>query len=173
MYIYILFIIKVLMTNISFILVNSSMDSATSILLYIFPMSVMIQFLAAICISYYRRKYQKHDTKVYHIQLRLNNGGNADASGRNCETNNSFEVNTSIYNKIIFQVGHMLFIGLCLLLLFIIFTISLDKKDIHFVIRCSKDFAPGILLTVIIPIIFFARNKDAFYFVKSCLLCRQ
>ena len=82
------------MTNISFILVNSSMDSATSILLYIFPMSVMIQFFAAICISYYRRKYQKHDTKVYHIQLRLANDGNADESGRNCETNDSFEVNT-------------------------------------------------------------------------------
>ena len=149
------------------------MDSATSILLYIFPMSAMLQFLAAICISYYRQKYQQQDTKVYHIQLRLTNDGNADESGTNCETNDSFNANTSIYNKIIFQVSHMLFIGLCLLLLFIIFTISLDKNDIHFVIRCSKDFAPGILLTVIIPIIFFARNKDAFDFVKSCLLCRQ
>ena len=149
------------------------MDSATSIMLYIFPMSAMIQFLAAICISYYRRKYQKHDTKIYHIQLRLANDGNADESGRHCETNASFEVNTSIYNKIIFQVTHMMFIGLCLLLLFVIFTISLDKKDIHFVIRCTKDFAPGILLTVVIPIIFFARNKDALYFVKRCLSCRQ
>ena len=136
-------------------------------------MSAMIQFLSAICISYYRRKYQRHDTKIYHIQLRFANDGNADESGRNFETNNSFNVNTSIYNKIIFQVSHMLFIGLCLLLLFIIFAISLDKKDIHFLIRCSKDFAPGILLTVIIPIIFFARNMDAFYFVKSCFLCRQ
>ena len=161
------------MTKLSFVLVNSSMDSATSILLYIFPMSAMIQFLAAICISYYKQKYQKHDTKIYHIQLRVANDGNADESGRNGETNGSFEVNTSIYNKIIFQVSHMMFIGLCLLLLFIIFTISLDKNDIHFMIRCSKDFAPGILLTVILPFIFFARNKDACYFVKSCVLCRR
>ena len=161
------------MTNIYFFLENSSTDSATSILLYIFPMSALIQFLAAICISYYRRKYQKHDSKVYHIQLRLANDGNADESGRNCETNGSFNVNTSIYNKIILQVSHMIFIGLCLLLLFIIFTISLDKNDIHFMIRCSKDFAPGILLTVILPIIFFARNKDAFLFVKSCVLCHR
>ena len=111
--------------------------------------------------------------EVNTIQLRLANDGNANESGRNCETNGSIEVNTSIYNKIIFQVSHMLLIGLCLLLLFIIFTISLDKNDIHFMIRCSKDFAPGILLTVILPIIFFARNKDAFYFVKSCVLCHR
>ena len=154
-------------------LVHSSMDSATSIMLYILPTSAMIQFLAALCISYYRRKYQQQDTKVYHIQLRLANDGNADESGRNSETNNSFEVNTSIYNKIIFQVSHMMFIGLCLLLLFIIFTISLDKNDIHFVIRCSKDFAPGILFSVMIPIIFFVRNKDAFYFVKNGVLCHR
>ena len=137
------------------------------------PISLVLHIFAAFHISYYRRKYQKHDTKVYHIQLRLANDGNADESGRDSEINNSFNVNTSIYNKIIFQVSHMLFIGLCLLLLFIIFTISLDKNDIHFMIRCSKDFAPGILLTVILPIIFFARNKDAFYFVKSCVLCHR
>ena len=67
----------------------------------------------------------------------------------------------------------MQFITLCLLILFIIFAISIDKNDIHFVIRCSKDFAPGILFSVMIPIVFFVRNKDAFYFVKSGVLCHR
>ena len=154
-------------------LVHSSMDSATSIMLYILPTSAMIQFLAALCISYYRRKYQQQDNKVYDIQLRPDNDVNADESGRACETNGSLKINTNIYNKIIFQASHMLFIALCLFILFIIFAISIDKNDIHFVIRCSKDFAPGILFSVMIPIIFFVRNKDAFYFVKNGVLCHR
>ena len=154
-----------------YILPNSSMDSASSIMLYILPVTAVGQFLAALSISYYRTKYQKQDVKIYDIQLRPTSSGNNAESIEHGQINHVIRPNTSIYNKIIFQVSNMMFIALCLFLIFIAF--SLDKHEIHFVIKYCHDFAAGIMLSVVIPIIFFVRNKDAISFIKECLLCRR
>ena len=154
-----------------YILLNSSMDSASSIMIYILPITAVSQFLAALSISYYRTKYQKQDVKVYEIQLRPTSSTNNAESVEHGHINDLIRANTSRYNKIIFQVSNMMFIALCLFLIFIAF--SLDKHEIHFVIKYCHDFAAGIMLSVVIPIIFFVRNKDAVCFIKECLSCRR
>ena len=147
------------------------MDSASSIMVYILPITAASQFLAALTISYYRTKYQKQDVKVYEIQLRPTSSANNVESNEHGQSNDFIRVNTSRYNKIIFQVSNMIFIALCLFLVFIAF--SLDKHEIHFLIKYCHDFAAGIMLSVVIPIIFFVRNKDAVSFIKECLSCRR
>ena len=147
------------------------MDSASSIMVYILPITAASQFLAALTISYYRTKYQKQDVKVYEIQLRPTSSANNMESNEHGQSNDFIRVNTSRYNKIIFQVSNMIFIALCLFLVFIAF--SLDKHEIHFLIKYCHDFAAGIMLSVVIPIIFFVRNKDALCFIKECLSCRR
>ena len=147
------------------------MDSASSIMVYILPITAASQFLAALTISYYRTKYQKQDDKIYEIQLRPTSSANNVESNEHGQSNDFIRVNTSRYNKIIFQVSNMMFIALCLFLVFIAF--SLDKHEIHFLIKYCHDFAAGIMLGVVITIIFFARNKDAVSFIKDCLSCRQ
>ena len=154
-----------------YILLNSSMDSASSIMLYILPITAVSQFLAALGISYYRTKYRKQDVKIYDIQLRPTSSANNAESIEHGQINHFIRPNTSRYNKIIFQVSNMMFIALCLFLIFIAF--SLDKHEIHFVIKYCHDFAAGIMLSVVIPIIFFVRNKDAVSFIKEYLSCRR
>ena len=154
-----------------YILLNSSMDSASSIMVYILPITAVSQFLAALSISYYRTKYQKQDDKIYEIQLRPTSSANNVESNEHGQGNDFIRVNTSRYNKIIFQVSNMMFVALCLFLIFMAF--SLDKHEIHFLIKYCHDFAAGIMLGVVIPIIFFVRNKDAVSFIKECLSCRR
>lgn len=147
------------------------MDSASSIMVYILPITAVSQFLAALSISYYRTKYQKQDDKIYEIQLRPTSSANNVESNEHGQSNDFIRANTNRYNKIIFQVSNMIFIALCLFLVFIAF--SLDKHEIHFLIKYCHDFAAGIMLGVVIPIIFFVRNKDAVSFIKEWLSCRQ
>ena len=147
------------------------MDSASSIMVYILPITAVSQFLAALTISYYRTMYQKQDDKIYEIQLRPTSSANNVESNEHGQSNDFIRANTNRYNKIIFQVSNMMFIALCLFLIFIAF--SLDKHEIHFLIKYCHDFAAGIMLSVVIPVIFFVRNKDAVCFIKECLSCRR
>ena len=76
------------------------MDSASSIMIYILPITAVSQFLAALSISYYRTKYQKQDDKIYEIQLRPTSSANNVESNEHGQSNDFIRANTNRYNKI-------------------------------------------------------------------------
>ena len=134
-----------------------------------FPMSAVLQVLVASSIFIYRRKYEKQDGKTYEINLKPASTI-LQASNGHGTNNGFFRTNTSRYNKIMFQANNMVFIALFLVGTLIFF--SLDRKYFNDVILYCQDFAPPLMLNIVFPIIFFARNKDAVLFIKKCMTCR-
>ena len=149
---------------------NRSVDSTSSILRYIFPMSAVLQVLIAFSIFIYRRKYEKQDGKMHEISLQPAICTRLQGENGHGTNNGFFRTNTSRYNKIMFQANNMVFIALFLVGTLIFF--SLDRKYFNDVILYCQDFAPPLMLNIVFPIIFFARNKDAVLFIKKCMTCR-
>ena len=149
---------------------NRSISSTSSILRYIIPMSAVIQVLVAFSIFSYRKKYEKLDGKKYDVNLQPAMCTSVDGLKEHGRNNGFFRTNTSRYNKIMFQASNMVLIALFLVGTLIFF--SLDRKYFNDAILYCRDFAPPIIINVAFPIIFFARNKDAVSFIKTCMTCR-
>ena len=133
-------------------------------------MSAVLQVLIASSIFIYRRKYEKQDGKMYDISLHPAICTSLQGFNGHATNNGFFRTNTSRYNKIMFQANNMVFIALFLVGTLIFF--SLDRKYFNDVILYCQDFAPPLMLNIVFPIIFFARNKDAVSFIKRCITCR-
>ena len=133
-------------------------------------MSAVLQVLIASSIFIYRRKYEKQDGKTYDISLQPAICTSLQGLNGHATINGFFRTNTSRYNKIMFQANNMVFIALFLVVTLIFF--SLDRKYFNDVILYCQDFAPPLMLNIVFPIIFFARNKDAVSFIKRCITCR-
>ena len=133
-------------------------------------MSAVLQVLIASSIFIYRRKYEKQDGKTYEISRQPAICTSLRALNGHGTNNGFFRTNTSRYNKIMFQATNMVFIALFLVGTLIFF--SIDRKYFNDAILYCRDFAPPIILNVAFPIIFFARNKDAVSFIKTCMTCR-
>ena len=133
-------------------------------------MSAVLQVLTASSIFIYRRKYEKQDGKAYDISLHSGICTSVEGSRGHGTNNGFFRANTTRYNNIMFQASNMVFIALFLVGTLISF--SLDRKYFNDVILYFRDFAHPMILNVVFPIIFFARNKDALSFIKKCMTCR-
>ena len=133
-------------------------------------MSAVLQVLIAFSIFIYRRKYEKQDGKMYDISLHPAICSSVEGLNGYLTNNGFFRTNTTRYNKIMFQANNMVFISLFLVGTLIFF--SLDRKYFNDVILYCQDFAPPLMLNIVFPIIFFARNKDAVLFIKKCMTCR-
>ena len=131
--------------------------------------SGLIHMFAAIMISYYRRKYQKEDTAVYFIKLRVPESPiNTNPTDRVVWKTNP-QVNTSEYNKILFQVNNMMTIGLYVV---VVILFAILAKDNPCYLNYLSDFLAAIMLGIVIPCIFYIRNPKARLFVKECLVRR-
>ena len=129
----------------------------------------MIHIFATMMISYYQRQYQKQDNTVYIIKLRTAESPSNTESQERVEHETNPRVNTSEYNKILFQVNNMMSIG-TYVLISIIITI-LARNDIPY-FNYLQEFLPPIILGIIIPCIFYVRNCKARLFIKECFVKR-
>ena len=154
------------------IFLNRSISSTSPILRYIFPMSGVMHVLIATSIFIYRRKYEKQDGKTYEISLQPAICTGPQGLNGHGTNNGFFRTNTTRYNKIMFQACNMVFIALFLFGTYFILHIGTYWKYFNDVILYCRDFAPPIMLNIVFPIIFFARNKDASSFIKRCITCR-
>ena len=113
---------------------------------------------------------EKLDGKKYDVNLQPAMCTSVDGLKEHGTGHGFFRTNTSRYNKIMFQATNMVFIALFLVGTLIFF--SIDRKYFNDAILYCRDFAPPLMLNIVFPIIFFARNKDAVSFTKRCITCR-
>ena len=120
-------------------------------------------------ISYYQRQYQKQDNTVYTINLRTAESPNNAESQERVEHETKPRVNTSEYNKILFQVNNMMSIGSYVLISMMVTILA--QNDIPY-FNYLREFLPAIILGIIIPCIFYVRNCKARLFIKECFVRR-
>ena len=135
----------------------------------IFLGSGLIHIFATVMISYYQRQYQKQDSTVYIIQLRTAESLNNIKSSERVMHETSPRVNTSEYNKILFQVNNMMSIGTYVLISMIVAILA--RYDIPY-FNYLQEFLPAMILGIIIPCIFYVRNCKARLFIKDCFVKR-
>ena len=135
----------------------------------IFLGSGLIHVFATVMISYYQRQYQKQDNTVYIIKLQTAESPNNTTSSERVLHETSPRVNTSEYNKILFQVNNMMSIGAYVVITMIITILA--RNDIPY-FNYLQEFLPAIMLGIIIPCIFYARNSKARLFIKECFVKR-
>ena len=135
----------------------------------IFLGSGLIHIFATVMISYYQRQYQKQDSTVYIIQLRTAESLNNIKSSQRVMHETSPPVNTSEYNKILFQVNNMMSIGTYVLISMIVAILA--RYDIPY-FNYLQEFLPAMILGIIIPCIFYVRNCKARLFIKDCFVKR-
>ena len=139
------------------------------IYLTIFLGSGLIHVFATVMISYYQRQYQKQDNTVYIIKLQTAESPNSTTSSERVLYETSPQVNTSEYNKILFQVNNMMSIGAYVLITMIVTILA--RNDIPY-FNYLQEFLPAIMLGFLIPCIFYVRNSKARLFVKECFVKR-
>ena len=135
----------------------------------IFLGSGLIHIFATMMISYYQRQYQKQDNTVYIIKLRTAESPNNTESQERVEHETKPRVNTSEYNKILFQVNNMMSIGSYVLISMMVTILA--QNDIPY-FNYLREFLPAIILGIIIPCIFYVRNCKARLFIKECFVKR-
>ena len=135
----------------------------------IFLGSGLIHIFATMMISYYQRQYQKQDNTVYIIQLRTVESPNNTKSSERVIHDTSPRVNTSEYNKILFQVNNMMSVGSYVIISMIVTILA--RNDIPY-FNYLREFVPAIILGIIIPCIFYVRNRKARLFIKDCFVQR-
>ena len=150
------------------------MKSPSWIMKYIVPASLILNIFAVLHISYCRYMYKKQDNTVHEIQLRPAGTQNNVESRDNGQSLEVVPVNTRRYNKILFQLNNMICFAVilivCVVFVGLYMVITHNMETINYVAEYCKGFMQFFLFGIIIPCIFYIRNRDARMYIKE-LFC--
>ena len=141
-------------------------------IIFVFAVSsFIIHLVSAGQIAYQEWKYQKEHTAIHVIQLPPHPCQNASVLDRNDDRiHRAPQANTTRYNPILFQLENIICLAIMLGICIVI--IILQQFSSNHASDYAKQFTPGLMINVVMPCIFYARNAKARKFVVSCFGCR-
>ena len=141
-------------------------------IIFVFAVSsFIIHLVSAGQIAYQEWKYQKEHTAIHVIQLPPHPCQNASVLDRNDDRiHRAPQANTTRYNPILFQLENIIWVAIMLGICIVI--IILQQFSSNHASDYAKQFTPGLMINVVMPCIFYARNAKARKFVVSCFVCR-
>ena len=129
--------------------------------------SVIIYIFATITIFYHKKKNEKQDNPVYIISLPPTQTTDENRS-RHHMTAGTQRINTERYNPIMFPVESLVYLIFAIATTFALMTLrSLELNRTHYMFDYLRDFAPGFMFSIPIPLIFYARHAKARKFILS------
>ena len=137
---------------------------------YAVPLTVVLHIFVAGHISYYRRKYRQQDRTVFAIQLRCNEEENGQQQMEQYNQSVPIQLNTTRYNKILFEVIYIILNSIFFISIFILWNVISNQHEGHqklFINYYLFDFFPLFILNVIIPCIYYVRNRNARVYIKT------
>ena len=150
---------------------NTSTISST-ILPWLVGFSVIIYIFATITIFYHKKKNEKQDNPVYIISLPPTQTTDENRS-RHHMTAGTQRINTERYNPIMFPLGSLGYLTFAMATTVALTALrSLDLNKTHYMLDYLRDFAPGFMFSILIPLIFYARHAKARKFIVSLFVRR-
>ena len=129
--------------------------------------SVIIYIFATITIFYHKRKNEKKDSPVYIISLPPTPTTDESRSGHHMTTGNQ-RINTERYNPIMFPLESLVYFIFTMATTMALMALrSLELNRTHYMFDYLRDFAPGFMFSIPIPLIFYARHAKARKFILS------
>ena len=134
---------------------------------WIVCLSVIIYIFATITIFYHKRKNEKKDSPVYIISLPPTPTTDENRSGHHMTTGNQ-RINTERYNPIMFPLESLVYLIFTMATTMALMALrSLELNRTHYMFDYLRDFAPGFMFSIPIPLIFYARHANARKFILS------
>ena len=135
-------------------------------------LSVIIYIFATITIFYHKKKNEKQDNPVYIISLPPTQTTDENRS-RHHMTAGTQRINTERYNPIMFPVESLVYLIFAIATTFALMTLrSLELNRTHYMFDYLRDFAPGFMFSIPIPLVFYARHAKARKFILSLFVSR-
>ena len=124
-------------------------------------------------IAYYKWKYCQEDNQVHIFYITPEDERDAEAQPRSSRNRN---LNTTAYNKLLFEVKTIIAIVILLIMLLLTAYIigNLQGTDYNRALSGSyyiQDWFPGLLVNVIVPFYFYKCNPDARVYLKQ-MFCK-
>ena len=135
-------------------------------------LSVIIYVFATITIFYHKKKNEKQDTPVYIISLPPTQTTDENRS-RHHLTAGTQRINTERYNPIMFPLATLVYLTFAMaatMALMALRFLELDRT--HYMLDYLRDFFPGFMFSIVIPLIFYARHAKARKFIVSFFVRR-
>ena len=130
-------------------------------------LSVIIYIFATITIFYHKKKNEKQDNPVYIISLPPTQTTDENRSEHHMTTGTQ-RTNTERYNPIMFPLGSLGYLTFAMATTVALTALrSLDLNKTHYMLDYLRDFAPGFMFSILIPLIFYARHAKARKFFVS------
>ena len=136
---------------------------------YILPLSIAIHVYALGHIAYCNWRYRRQDNQIhiFHLQPEVERG-----PGRQQPSNSNANLNTRVYNKLLFEVTTIILFAILLITVLMTAHIigKLQKENDYHTFRIIyyfQDWFPGVLTNVIFPCYFYKCNREARSYVKS------
>ena len=149
---------------------NSTIGS--TILPWLVGFSVIIYIFATITIFYHKKKNEKQDNPVYIISLPPTQTTDENRSEHHMMTGTQ-RTNTERYNPIMFPLGSLGYLTFAMATTVALTALrSLDLNKTHYMLDYLRDFAPGFMFSILIPLIFYARHVEARTFIVSFFVRR-
>ena len=134
---------------------------------WIVCLSVIIYIFATITIFYHKRKNEKQDNPVYIISLPPTQTTDENRSTHHM-TAGSQRINTERYNPIMFPLESLVYLTFAMATTMALMALrSLDLNRAHYMLDYLRDFCPGFMFSIVIPVIFYARHAKARKFIVS------
>ena len=135
-------------------------------------LSVIIYIFATITIFYHKKKNEKQDNPVYIISLPPTQTTNENRS-RHHKTPRTQRINTERYNPIMFPVESLVYLTFAMATTVALMALrSLDLNKTNYMFDYLRDFAPGFMFSILIPLVFYARHAKARNFILSLFVRR-
>ena len=130
-------------------------------------LSVIIYIFATITIFYHKKKNEKQDNPVYIISLPPTQTIDENRS-RHHMTAGTQRINTERYNPIMFPLESLVYLTFAMATTVALMALrSLELNRTHYMLDYLRDFCPGIMFSILIPLIFYARHAKARKFIVS------
>ena len=130
-------------------------------------LSVIIYIFATITIFYHKKKNEKQDNPVYIISLPPTQTTDENRS-RHHMTAGTQRTNTERYNPIMFPLGSLVYLTFAMATTVALTALrSLDLNKTHYMLDYLRDFCPGFMFSIVIPVFFYARHAKARKFIVS------
>ena len=134
---------------------------------WIVSLSVIIYIVATITIFYHKRKNEKQDNPVYIISLPPTQTTDESRSRHNM-TAGTQRINTERYNPILFPLESLVYLTFAMATTVALMALrSLELDRTHYLLDYLRDFCPGFMFSIVIPLIFYARHAKARKFIVS------
>ena len=125
-----------------------------------------------ITMLYYRRKNEKQDTPVYIISLPSIQPAD-DNRSRHDTIGGIQRTNTERYNPIMLPIEYLAGLSFTIAMGMALTALgSLGSDMPHYIFDYFRDFFPGLMSSIVIPLIFYARHAKARKFILSLFVRR-